>query len=142
MKRGQESRDGLVAALESVLSEYPVTLALLFGSRATGETREDSDTDVAVVFEDDTRSFQSRGDAMLALGADLAEALGTDDVDVLDLETASASLGQQVLEEGVLLVGTETERRDRLERLSGECEREAAADRFDAVLSAIDDHLA
>jgi predicted nucleotidyltransferase len=142
MKRGQESRDGLVAALESVLSEYPVTLALLFGSRATGETREDSDTDVAVVFEDDTRSFQSRGDAMLALGADLAEALGTDDVDVLDLETASASLGQQVLEEGVLLVGTETERRNRLERLSGECEREAAADRFDAVLSAIDDHLA
>ena len=123
------------------LRDHPVSIAYLFGSLARGEAHEQSDIDVAVAFEDDS---SGRLATRLALGADLALALGTDDVDVVDIETAPTSLVRTIFRDGDRLVGSETEaHRLRAAIVEGtEEDLRSPAERFDDALAAIDDHLA
>ncbi len=123
------------------LRDHPISVGFLFGSFARDEAHEQSDIDVAVVFEDEP---SNRLAARLALGADLALAVGTDDVDILDLRAAPASLVRTVFREGDRLVGTEPEaRRLRSTLLEGkQDDPRSPAERFDDALVAIDDHLA
>lgn len=129
-----------------VLADRPVRLGLLFGSRARGETHESSDVDVAVVFDGLEPGDTEYTDVLFGLGADLSVALGTDDVDVVDLRRASSSLVRAVFDEGTVLVGDESDARELRERLLADAEdgteTRSPADRFDDVLAAIDDHLA
>lgn len=121
------------------LADHPVAVGFLFGSYARGDAHDRSDLDVAVAFEDDPSTLETR----LALGADLALALGTDDVDVVDLRTAPASLVRAVFRDGDRLVGTDTQaHRLRATVLDGEDDDRSPAKRFDDALAAIDDHLA
>lgn len=81
--------------LESTLQDTlagrgDVHLALLFGSRATGRARPDSDVDVGVV---------APGADLLQLAADLSRALGLE-VEIVDLQRASVPLLDQVLRDG------------------------------------------
>ena len=123
------------------LRDHPVSIGYLFGSLTRGEAHEQSDIDVAVAFEDDS---PGRLATRLALGADLALALGTDDVDVVDLKTAPPSLVRTIFRDGERLVGNETEaRRLRAAVVEGtEDDHRSPAERFDDALAAIDDHLA
>ena len=123
------------------LRDHPVSIAYLFGSRARGETHEQSDIDVAVAFEDDS---SGRLATRLGLGADLALALGTDDVDVVDIETAPLSLVRTIFRDGDRLVGSETEARRLRAAVVEDTEDDSRspAERFDDALAAIDDHLA
>ncbi len=123
------------------LIDHPVSVGYLFGSLARGEAHDQSDIDVAVAFEDDQSSGLT---ARLALGADLALALGTDDVDVVDLEAAPSSLVRVVFRDGDRLVGSESAaRRMRVALLEGnDDEPRSPAERFDDALAAIDNHLA
>lgn len=66
--------------------------ALLFGSRARGDHRADSDVDVAVLGRIDR----------LALAADLSRATGHE-VDVVDLATAGYPLLAAIVQDGVLV---------------------------------------
>lgn len=58
--------------LESVRTRYPVVEAWLYGSRARGDARDDSDVDLALVIDDDMRSV-----------SDVAADMGNESFDVL-----------------------------------------------------------
>lgn len=75
--------------LQEVLQEHSVQLALLFGSHATGESHSRSDIDIAVEFDTVSPSDSAYNEAFLGLDADLSEALETDNVDLVDLQTTS-----------------------------------------------------
>jgi predicted nucleotidyltransferase len=72
-----------------------LTLLVLHGSRARRDAREDSDWDFAFASEADTD--------IPHLYADLAAALGTDLVDLVDLGTAGGLIRYRVARDGVLL---------------------------------------
>lgn len=123
------------------LVDHPVSVGLLFGSRAREATHDRSDVDVAVAFEEETAGhFEAR----LTLGSDLALTLGTDDVDAVDLRRASPSLVRAVFRDGDLLVGTEAEAKQLKTALLEDVpdDERSPADRFDDALASIDDHLA
>jgi len=82
--------DRLRAAL---VARSDLRLALLFGSRARGEARPDSDVDVAV---------DAPGVDLLALARDLSLAIDAE-VDLVRLETAGIPLLDEIVHEGVVL---------------------------------------
>jgi predicted nucleotidyltransferase len=82
----------LIEALGKALKgRSDVHLAMLFGSRARGRARQDSDVDVAVVAPDVD---------LWALSADLSLPVGME-VDVVDLKDASYPLLNAVLRDGI-----------------------------------------
>lgn len=127
--------------ITTVLAEHPVSIGFLFGSRSRGDAETASDVDVAVAFEE--RSSQQSG-ARVRLGTDLALALGTDDIDVVDLRSAPRPLIRAVLEEGTCLVGTDAAVDQLRAELLTEADKDSRspAERFDDALADIDDHLA
>ena len=86
---------GLVRALRVVLEAHPaVQVVYLFGSRARGEARKDSDVDVAVL---------GKITDALTLLADLEEAAARP-VDLVLLRSAPVELAARVVQEGVRLL--------------------------------------
>lgn len=87
-------RDALaLEAVSRVLAgRADVEVALLFGSRARGDHRADSDVDVAVLGQVDR----------LTLAADLSRATGHE-VEVVDLAAAGYPLLSAIVEDGVLV---------------------------------------
>jgi predicted nucleotidyltransferase len=84
--------DDVAAQLRSALAgREDVHLALLFGSRARGRARPDSDVDVAVL---------APGVDLLDLTASLTLALDLE-VQIVDLEEASIPLLQAILRDGI-----------------------------------------
>lgn len=104
-----------VDAIHAILEAHPVRLGILFGSHASGTTHSASDVDVAVAFENRRPSDPDYNDEFLGLSADLSDALGTDDVDLVDLQTASPALAETIFDHGTLLVGDPSDV-DRLRR--------------------------
>lgn len=89
-----EANAEVVAALRQALrGRQDVHLALLFGSRARGLARADSDADVAVLGQDLD---------LLDLAADLGEAAKVE-VDVVSLEDPGYPLLNVLLRDGILL---------------------------------------
>lgn len=89
--------DRLSARLGDVLGDAPgVLVAYLFGSRATGRPRADSDLDVAVLL-DSPRADPPR------LGADLQQAVAPLRVDLVVLNGAPVTLAYRVLRDGRLV---------------------------------------
>jgi uncharacterized protein len=76
----------------------PLELAVLFGSRASGGGRPDSDVDIAIVPKQEDLSLWQEG----ALSADLEHALGLP-VDLVRLDRASTLLRWEVMRCGVPL---------------------------------------
>lgn len=84
----------VVEALRNALrAREDVSLALLFGSRARGQARGDSDADVAVL---------GRNLDLLALAGDLSDAARVE-VDVVSLEDPGYPLLNALLRDGVVL---------------------------------------
>lgn len=107
----------LVARLRDVLANEPtVVVAYLFGSRATGSQRVDSDVDVAVLLH------EPAPDDWLRTTADLAAAAAPLRVDLVDLAAAPVALAYRVLRDGRLLIS-----RDEAERIA---HRVRAFDRY------------
>lgn len=96
-------RDKLCAAIARALERLPdVQAAFLFGSRATGRARPDSDVDVAVLLDvaaapKDARTRLSR--IIEALGREIA----ADRVDLVILNDAPPALAFQVLKHGLVV---------------------------------------
>ena len=91
----------LVARLARALSSREEILeAYLFGSRARGRERRDSDVDVAV-YVDETRARDGVWGYRAELTTDLMVALGSNEVDVVVLNRASILLYHRVLRDGV-----------------------------------------
>jgi uncharacterized protein len=86
--------DPVVEPLRKALSDRrEVRLALLFGSRARGQARPDSDADVAVLGENLD---------LLDLAADLSDAAKVE-VDVVDIRDPGYPLLNALLRDGVVL---------------------------------------
>lgn len=128
--------------LRSVLREHPVRLAILFGSHATGTTHSGSDIDIAVEFDDQRPSDPGYNDTFLGLSADLSDTLGTDAVDLVDLQTLSPSLAESIFDHGVLLVGDHDHAAARRREVTAaDAETQSPRERLDAALARIDAHL-
>lgn len=92
---------------ERDLAALGVRLVVLYGSRATGTAREDSDFDVAVLTESrPEESFLSQYGSTLEV---LSCLLGVPEegIDMAELRHANPLLLKQVTEKGRLLYGTE-----------------------------------
>lgn len=91
----------------AIFKRYPaVKLGYLFGSRATGTSGPLSDYDFALYLEE--RDEAAMFDTKLRIQPDLAQALGTDRVDVVILNLAqSPELKYAVIAEGTLLYEVE-----------------------------------
>lgn len=86
----------LVAELAARLEpQADVAVAYLFGSRARGTARPNSDVDVAVLLDESADLHRRRLDLMTTLGAE---------VDLVILNDAPPALGYRVLRDGVVLV--------------------------------------
>jgi predicted nucleotidyltransferase len=125
-----------------VIREYPVRLAVLFGSYARGTATTDSDVDVAVAFEEDC-SPSERLDRRIDLTTDLVAFLGTNDVDVTDLDSVRPDVGSSALQHGTLLVGGREVLEEYLERFERERRstddtHEERMDRFDSLLERLE----
>lgn len=103
-----------VDALSRRLAGCPdVAAAYLFGSRARGEARPRSDTDVAVLFRSGMDPVE-RFERSLDIASELGRVVGGR-VDVVDVEAAGAVLVHQILKYGRLLVDRDPARRVRVE---------------------------
>lgn len=79
---------------ELLAGRSDLRVVLLFGSRARGTARPDSDVDLAVVAEE--------GTDLLALGAELGEELDLT-VDVVDLADPTIPLLEQLVRDGIVV---------------------------------------
>jgi uncharacterized protein len=93
-------------AADAVFAAHGVVVAYLFGSRAEGTARPDSDHDVAVLFVEPEPAF----DATERLATALAAVLHTG-VDVVDLDRAGLELRGRVAERGRLVWSADEPRR-------------------------------
>jgi predicted nucleotidyltransferase len=82
-----------------------VQAALLFGSRATGKARSDSDVDVAVLL---TRERFAEGPDLRRLVGALTQEIAADRLDVVILNGAPPALAFQVLKYGVVAFERDT----------------------------------
>lgn len=99
--------------LKRIFEKRGVLLAYLFGSRARGTAREDSDYDIAVLFGREVTLIDE-----LELSLEIARALDepSERVDVVALERADPLLKLRVLREGKPLYAVSDEFRRRWER--------------------------
>lgn len=94
--------DVILAALRPL----GATVVYGFGSRFRGQARPDSDWDIA--FWSDAPCSQVR---LFNLASELAEALGAEQVDLVDLSAASTVMAAQVIRTGTVLWEESTARR-------------------------------
>lgn len=131
-----------VDAITATLAEYPVRYAVLYGSHAEGVATSDSDIDIAVAFSENL-SESDRLDCRIELVVDLMEDLGTNDVDLADLDTIRPEVGLQAIETGHSLLGDEKTQqayRNRFERdASPEHTHEERMRDFDALLRRLEE---
>ncbi|MFC6721075.1 type VII toxin-antitoxin system MntA family adenylyltransferase antitoxin [Halobacteriaceae archaeon SHR40] len=122
--------------IRAVLERHPVDLGVLFGSHARGTSGPHSDVDVAVAF-DPSLSDGQRYRARIALIVALTRELGTDDVDVVDLDGVSPEIGLAAFDDGRVLV-EDVERseefREEYEAQTTESTHEERMERFDELL--------
>lgn len=74
--------------LKEYFKNKPVRLVYLMGSQASGQTKPYSDVDMAVLF-DQNLSAKQRFNIRIELLSNLAKFLGTDNIDLIDLQNAS-----------------------------------------------------
>src|SRR3989344_5700479 len=100
--------------VEQILTEAGVILGYLFGSRATGNARADSDYDIAIYLPNKL-SASERFDTRLKLSEQLTSALGaTADVTILN-DTRSVLLRYSIISEGKIIINTDDDVRVTLE---------------------------
>lgn len=91
-------------ALREAIGEYPLSLAVLFGSHATDTVHPLSDLDVAVAFEDDV-ARERKLRLLDELTVAIQRATAIEAVDIVDLDTVGPAVGYAVLRDGILLRG-------------------------------------
>ncbi|MCF8012150.1 MAG: nucleotidyltransferase domain-containing protein [Clostridiales bacterium] len=79
-----------------------ISAAYIFGSMAKGNTRKDSDIDVALLFVPNKEKME-RFERRLELGIDL-EKITSRQVDIVDLENAPLVLQYQIRKYGILFL--------------------------------------
>jgi predicted nucleotidyltransferase len=106
---GDSVSEGLTRALGDMAE---VRLAYLFGSRAMGRARPDSDIDVAVLL-DEASAAAERGAVIRRLAGRLGREVSSTLLDIVVLNDAPALLRHRVLKDGRLLMARSPEDRVR-----------------------------
>lgn len=101
-----EALRALRAAAADVLPSEPVRFAYLFGSRARGTARVDSDVDVAVVLTPEVDA-DDRLAVQLRLARRLTDRSRLPDVDLVVLDGAPLPLRGRVVQEGLVVYSTD-----------------------------------
>ena len=104
----------LPLAAEYLGSHPEVICAYLFGGLARGEHRLLSDVDIAVYLSDNADAAAVKLDML----GKLIDILGTDEIDLVILNTASPSLAMNVLKNKRLLAHNDPVKRHRFESLA------------------------
>ena len=128
--------------LTRVLERHPVRLAVLFGSTVHGTATDQSDIDIAVAFESDLGPDE-RLEQHISLIVSLTDALGTDAIDVADLEAIHPGVGLAALENGYVIIENPTLREHLKEDYENsypeeEETHEERMRRFDSLLSRLE----
>lgn len=88
-----------IAHMTEILKRHPVTTAYLFGSQSTGKAGTLSDIDIGVLLENKSAGAH-REKILTAIFVDLARALHTDFIDVVDLAQAPTLLAYNIVTKG------------------------------------------
>jgi predicted nucleotidyltransferase len=83
-----------------------IAISLLFGSQARGDSYEESDWDIAILFKNNTDGWDNLGrqeDIRHLLA--LALAINDDKVDIVDLHRGGLGINATVADEGIILTG-------------------------------------
>lgn len=83
---------------DEIIKKYDLKLLLLFGSRARGDARKDSDTDIAF-FGNKRLDLEEKARLMM----DLTSFLRTEKIDVVDLREASPLLFYAIFRDAKIL---------------------------------------
>lgn len=86
--------------LKEVMQHHPVQQAYLFGSHAHGTAGPLSDIDVAVMYADTVDPDQAES----KLFAELSQTLQTDNIDIINIATASPLLAHRAVLRGLPLL--------------------------------------
>lgn len=90
--------------IKKIAQKYDLELLLLFGSKVSGRTHQESDFDIAYL----SRKELS-GKEMIDLNCDLMDVFESDRIDTVDLKKASPLLGYEISKNCQLLFGKELE---------------------------------
>ena len=93
-----ENIDKLKEKSKEIADKYGLSFVALFGSQATGRTNQKSDIDIAVI-----RKHPINFDDRLKIIGDFSDMLKREDVEVVDLVSASPTLMYVVVRDGKLL---------------------------------------
>ena len=105
--------DPAARRLAEALADIPgIRLGFLFGTRAKGRARKDSDFDVAVLVTEELAS-EERGGLIRRLAARLGREVSSERLDIVILNDAPALLRHRVLRDGTLLFQSSPEERVR-----------------------------
>jgi predicted nucleotidyltransferase len=83
-----------------------IAISLLFGSQARGDSHEQSDWDIAILFKNTSDGWDNLGrqeDIRHLLA--LALAINDDKVDIVDLHRGGLGINATVADEGIILTG-------------------------------------
>jgi predicted nucleotidyltransferase len=106
---GQQELDG---GLAEILADFPeVACAWVFGSRARGEARRDSDLDLGLLLRTRGKSAKDVYESVLTLAARAERLVGGARVDVVLLEDQGPIFCHRVLSEGRLVYDADPDRR-------------------------------
>lgn len=91
--------------LKFVKSEGNITLVYLFGSYADNTYNENSDIDIAVMYDDDIDEYEHAGKSI-----DVSKIFDNIDVDYIDLNKVNVFLQFEILKKGKLIYCTDEKR--------------------------------
>lgn len=97
----------ILDALQKTLSlRDDIALSFLFGSKARGDSHEQSDWDIAILFKDNTNGWENLG-KQEEIRHLLSRALATNDgnIDLVDLYRGGLSINATIVDEGIPLTG-------------------------------------
>ena len=131
-----------LADLQAVFDQKPVTVAICFGSQATGAVHDQSDVDLAIELDDVQPDDETYNETFFAIHTAVAETLDRDDVDLVDIQSVSGSLARSIFETGTVIYG-DPERAEKLrDQIDTEREKRSPRDRLDSAIERIEEHLA
>lgn len=126
--------------LEQVLSEYPLSFAMVFGSASRGTMDDTSDVDLAVEFEELRPDDEEYNGVYLSLVAALETALAIS-VDVVDVHTMSPQFARAAFDDGTVLIGSAEKRATLADEIAAEELRVAdARERVAAAVERLQTH--
>lgn len=128
--------------LRTVLQQYPIRLAVLFGSQVVGNADSRSDIDLAIELA--PHDDEATTDLYMSILTDLSIALERDDIDLTLVKDLKPRVGLAAFTRGELLIGSAERMRTHRERFERQVEQLDASEpspgeRFDAVLERISD---